>query len=213
MIEQRRVAAKTLLDQAEQKRGEAVLALTEIEKTRAGFAREREAILATAQAEATQLRAASLEAVGKAASALENAASMRIEAERAAVETAWHQGAAQLAIEIAGKLAARLEGGTVRAAFLEGLLKEIAALPESMRRNVAAGEETLDVVSAAPLEAAEQQRYAQLIARAFVGSPKISFTADTALIAGMELRSKNFLLRNSWRADLDQIHEGIAHEQ
>ncbi len=212
MIEQRRVAAKTLLDEAAQKRGEAAAGLAEIAKTRAGFAREREAALAGAASEVAQARAVSAEEARTASQAMEADARARIAAARAAAETAWRQNATQLAIDIAGRLAARLQGEAVRAAFLDWLLSEIAALPEAVRREVAAGEATLEAISAAELGFAEQERHAGLIAQAFGGEAKIAFKTDAALIAGLELRSKNFLLRNSWRADLDRILEGIGHE-
>ena len=51
MIDQRRIAAQKTLAEADAKRGAAIAALADIEKTRAGFAREREAILGAARSE------------------------------------------------------------------------------------------------------------------------------------------------------------------
>lgn len=212
IIAQRRAAAKNLLAEAEQKRGAAAAGLAGIEQTRAGFAKEREAILAAAQAEAARLRAASLQEAGRAAQVMEAAARARIEAERAAAEAAWRQRASRLAVEIAGRLAARLEGAAVRAAFLDWLLGQIEALPAAVRQGAAAGKEGFEAISAAPLAAAEQERCARLIAQAFGGNPRVAFKTDPALIAGLELRGANLLVRNSWRADLDQILQDIAHE-
>src|SRR5476651_2521037 len=65
MIEQRRATAERILADAEAKRIEATAALAEIERTRAGFAQEREAILAAAHEVAERARVARLEEVAR----------------------------------------------------------------------------------------------------------------------------------------------------
>ena len=57
IIEQRRATAQQILAEAEAKRSQATNALAEIERTRAGFDREREAIIAAAHEAAEQARA------------------------------------------------------------------------------------------------------------------------------------------------------------
>ena len=116
--------------------------------------------------------------------------------------------AVQLAVEIAARLAGRLDGAAVRAAFLEWLLREIAALPASVRPPG----EKLELTSAIPVPAAEAQEMARRIAVTFGGAPDVAFTTDPALIAGLELRSKNFRLQNSWRADLARIRERLMQD-
>jgi len=212
MIQQRRETATSLLSEAEQKRREAAAGLAEIAKIRTGFGAEREAILSAAQAQAAQLLASGAADAGKAALAMEEAARSRLESERAAAETAWRMRAAQLAVDIAGRLAARLDGAQVRPIFLDWLLREIEALPASVRHSVATGDAAVEAITASPLDTAEQERTARLIAQAFGGKPKFVFKADPALIAGIELRSHTLLMRNSWRADLEKILEGIVHD-
>jgi len=207
MIEQRRVTAKNLLDAAQAKQDAAAAALAEITATRAGFAQERAAILAAAQAEAEQAREASLKETTQAADALEAAAQARIAAARKSAEAAWRERASQLAVEIAGRLAARLEGAAVLEAFLGWLLKEIAALPPALRQA-----ETLELVSATPLPPDAQADCQRRIAQAFGGAALLTFKTDPALIAGLELRGPNLLVRNSWRADLDRIRAELAHD-
>src|ERR1700735_3500448 len=56
MIEQRRATAQRVVAEAEAKHSEATAALTEIERTRAGFARERETILTQAHEAAERER-------------------------------------------------------------------------------------------------------------------------------------------------------------
>ena len=153
MIEQRRAAAQRILAEAEAKRSQATAALAEIERTRAGFAREREAILAAAHEAAEQARTARLDEAAKEAASLEAAAKAAIEKEKAAADKAWAERASRLAVEIAERLAARLDGPAVRAAFLDWLLKEIRALPEPVRQAVAANGVALEAISATPLDA------------------------------------------------------------
>jgi F-type H+-transporting ATPase subunit b len=212
MIEQRRATAQRILAEAESKRNEATLALAEIERTRAGFAREREAILAAAQEAAEQARAARREEVEKEAASLQAAARAAIEKEKEAADKACAERASRLAVEIAARLVARLDTPAVRAAFLDWLLKEIRALPEPARRGVAVDGVLLEATSAAPLEAAEQEHYRDLISEAFGARPKIAFKSDPALIAGLELRGPQLVVRNSWRADLARILADIAHD-
>src|SRR5580700_2661393 len=71
MIEQRRATAQRTLTDAEAKRSQAAAALAEIERTRAGFAQEREAILTAAREAAEQAQAACLENATKEATSLE----------------------------------------------------------------------------------------------------------------------------------------------
>jgi F-type H+-transporting ATPase subunit b len=212
MIEQRRATAQRTLTEAEAQRSQAAAALAEIERTRAGFAQERAAILAAAHEAAEQARAARLAEAATAAAALEAAAKAAIETEKAAVDKAWTERASRLAVDIAERLAARLDGPAVRAAFLEWLLDEIRALPDPARQAVAANGATLEAVSATALDPADQERYRALIGEAFGAHPQIGFKADAALLAGLELHGPHFVVSNSWRADLTRILADLAHD-
>ncbi|MGO9817390.1 MAG: F0F1 ATP synthase subunit delta [Acidocella sp.] len=209
MIAQRRAATQTMLDDAAQKRDAAAAAMAEIEQTRAGFAQERQAILAAAQAEAAQHRAAGLVEAHEAVRTVEAAARDRLAAEQREAEAMWRQHASELAVDISGRLAARLNGAAVRAAFLDWLLEDIAALPEAVRR-LAEGA-TLEVLSATALAPEEQAQCATRLAALFGAAPRLVFHADPALIAGLELRGQNILVRNSWRADLDRILKELGN--
>ncbi len=212
MIEQRRVAAQATLAEAEAKKAEATAVLADIERTRAGFAREREAILISARESAEQTRAARLAETAKEVAALEAAAKTGLTKETQAAEEAWAARSARLAVDIARRLAGRLDGSSVRAAFLDWLLKEIGGLPDATRRAATADGIVLHAVSATPLEASEQEQCRQRIANAFGASPRIIFTADASLIAGLELHGPDFVVANSWRADLTRILADIAHD-
>src|SRR5450755_3592293 len=93
MIEQRRAMAQQILTDAETKRSQATELLAEIERTRAGFDREREQIVAAAHEAAEEARTAMLAAAAKEAAALEASARTAIEKERDAAEAAWTERA------------------------------------------------------------------------------------------------------------------------
>jgi len=207
MIEQRRVAAQKGLAEAEEKNAKATAALTEIDTTRAGFAQERDTILATAHTAAEQARTARLDDAAKEAATLEAAAKTAIETEKAEAGKAWADQASRLAVEIARRLAARLDGPVVRAAFLEWLTGEIRALPDAERQSVT----TLEAISATPLDPDEQNRTRQQIGDAFGASPQITFSVDGGLIAGLELRGPHLSVSNSWQADLVKILAELTH--
>ncbi len=212
MIEQRRAAAQKVLADAEAKRGEAAEALAQIERTRAGFGAEREAILAAAHADAEQVRAALLAAAAKDAAALQAAAQATIAKEREATEKAWAQRANRLAVDIAGRLVARLDSPVVDAAFLDWLLQEIRKLPAPTRDAAVANGSALEAISAAPIDPADQERYRTLIGEALGARPQVTFKVDPELIAGLELHGPHLAVSNSWRADLTKILAELAHD-
>jgi F-type H+-transporting ATPase subunit b len=212
MIEQRRALAQGILADVESKRGQAIAALAEIELTRAGFAREREAILAAAHEAAEQARTARLDETAKEAVSLKADAKAAIEREKALADKVWAERASRLAVEIAERLAARLDGPAVRAAFLSWLLKEIRTLPDPVRQAVAENGVSLEAISATPLAPADQERYRERIGDAFGAHPLIVFKADPALIAGLELYGPHLVVKNSWRADLTRILGDLTHD-
>ena len=173
---------------------------------------ERDAILAAAHQAAEQARTARLAEVTKEAAALETAAKAAIETEKADVDKAWAERASRLAVEIAERLAARLDGAAVRAVFLDWLIKEIGALPEPVRQAVAANGVALEAISATPLDPADQERYRKLIGEAFGAHPQIAFKENPALIVGLELHGPHLVVSNSWRADLTRILGELAND-
>jgi F-type H+-transporting ATPase subunit b len=211
MIEQRRTTTQNTLAEAQAKRTEAATALAEIERTRAGIASERDAILKAAQETAEQMQASRLDEAKKAVASMEATAKLAIAKEYDAADKAWEARSGFLAMDIAKRLASRLDGPVVQAAFLDWLLREIRRLPDATRQAVAATGKPLEAISATPLEAPEQERYREKIGQAFGVPSQVSFKVDPALIAGIELHGAHLLVSNSWRADLAQIMADIAH--
>lgn len=212
MIAQRRDTARTTLADADAKRVEAAAALADIARTRAGFAQEHDALLKAAQETAEQAHAARLRDAAKEAAALEAAAKAAIVRQQEAAEQAWADRASQLAVDIARRLAARLDGPAVTSTFLDWLLKEIRNLPDAARQAAATSGATLEASTASALTPADQQRYGKLIGEAFGASLSVAFKVDPDLIAGLELRGPHLVVANSWRADLTQILSDIAHD-
>lgn len=211
MIAARRAAIEQSLADAERSRADAAAALAEAEQARAGFAQEREAIIAAARAAAEEVRAERLAEAAKEAAALEESARATLETERDAIDRAWSERAGKLAVDIAERLLARLEGPVLGEAFLNWLVAEVRHLPEAIRETMTADGARLEAVSARPLGEAEQERCRALIGEALGATPQMAFTTDPALIAGLELRGPNLVIRNSWRADLDRIILDLAH--
>jgi F-type H+-transporting ATPase subunit b len=211
MIAQRKATAQTTLADAQAQHSQAVDALADIARTRAGFAKEHEAILAASHADAEQARTARLDQATQEATALEAAAKSAIEAEKQAAGKAWAERSGDLAIDIARRLAARLDGPAVRAAFLDWLVQAIRALPEPTRNALTSQDVALEAISATPLDPAEQAHAGKLIDMAFGAHLKISFKTDPALIAGLELHAPHLAVSNSWRADLTKIQANVAH--
>jgi F-type H+-transporting ATPase subunit b len=209
MIEQRREAANRMLAEAQAKRGEAEAAVAEAVKARAGFAAEREAILAAAGATAEQESATRRAEANRQADEIAAAARATMAAERQAAERAFAERAGRLSLEIAARLAARLDAAVARAAFLDGLVAAICALPDDKRGDAVSGG-NLQIVSASPLPPDEQATAQRRVAEAFGGDVEIDFAVDPALVAGFELRGAHLIVANNWRADLERLKTEIA---
>ena len=213
MIEERRAVTQHTLADAKAKRDQAASAVDDVAKTRAGFASERDAIMADAHKAADQARAARLAEATKEATAVAEAAQAKIALEKTAADKVWHDTSSQLAVDIAQRLAKRLDGTAVRAAFLDSLVASVRALPQQTRQAMVANGAAVTAVSATALEAGEQAQARTAIDAAFGGQPAITFAADPALIAGLELRAPHLVVKNSWQADLGQILTELVHEQ
>jgi len=203
IIAQRRAATQTLLGEAADKQAQAAAALAEVAKARQGIAAERDTILTAALAEAEATKAALLQEGKDRVQALRETAKQAIAAETAQAQTDNQRAAATLALGIAQRLAARLTGPAVQAAFLDWLTEAIHALPDRERQALQSAE--LVLVSASKVDAKGQAKLAKALAAALGATLSLSFRTDPALIEGYELRSPHFTLRNSWQADLEQI--------
>jgi F-type H+-transporting ATPase subunit b len=212
MIAQRRVAVQKALADAQTARAGATAALADIEKTRAGFAVERQTVLSDARAEAERKGAALKTEAAAAAAALLATAKAAVADEKVEAAQAWSRQSSVLAVDIAKRLAARLDGPAVHDVFLNWALAAIRAAPTSTREAITTGNAALEATSATALAPADQTRAAQQIGEAFGAPCRVVFKVDPALIAGLELRADHLVVSNSWRADLAEIMTGLAHD-
>jgi F-type H+-transporting ATPase subunit b len=212
MIAERRDAAQKALADARAARDKAQAALAEIAKTRAGFAEERDKILAEAHAESERASSAKLAEAAEQAAALVAAAKAGVAKDEEATRRAWASRASDLAVDIAKHLAARLAGPAVHAVFLDWALKAIRALPASTRSAATGSSLTLTATSATPLEPEDQKRAIELIGEAFGAPVRVVFDTDPSLIAGLEIRTDHLVVSNSWRADLKRMLAELVHE-
>jgi F-type H+-transporting ATPase subunit b len=211
MVRKRQDEARKLLDEAEQARHAAESERGEIEKTRQGFAAERDTILAAGRAKAEEERKALL------AKAQAEAAKVRKEAEaelaRAAAvrDHADAASAEELAVTIARRLLGRLPDAAAAKLFIDGLCERIRGLPEQSRRVLASAGQ-IEIVTAAPLAEEEKNQIRSALAAILPSAPALVFTTDPAVIAGIELQTRDLILRNSWREDLDRIRREIGRD-
>jgi len=213
MIAERREVARKALSEAEAARTQAKAELAEIDKTRAGFAAERLALLAAASVEAKRNSAAEAAEGGKAADALIADATATIAKEKESADKVWAKNASDLAIAIAERLAARLDGRAVRGIFLDWALSAIRALPPATREAATKSSIPLQAACATPLDAAEQSNATARIGEALGAPVTLTFKTDPDLIAGLEIHSEHLVVSNSWRADLADILGELAHER
>jgi F-type H+-transporting ATPase subunit b len=206
-ITARQVAAATLLDDANAERSTAKTELAEVAKTRSGLAAEANALLADARKDAETARDAVLAKARSEAETLHDTAkAARVRAAETLKANAMTD-AQDLALVVAGQLLARLGPASTDAAFLGWLVDGIAALSDADRKELAGG--TLDVISATPQDSTAQDHITKAITAALGQSIALNFMTDPDLIAGHELHSPHFILRNSWAADLVRIKAAL----
>jgi F-type H+-transporting ATPase subunit b len=212
MIEKRRGTILQQLEGAQAQQARAAAALADIERTRSGFGKERDALLAQAHADAQRVHATRLKEAAAEAAAIEAAAHSALEAQRQAADEAWRDRAAQLAIDIAMRLCAPLAGPALQTIFLERLLDRLAALSAAERQMLGAHGAPLNVIGPSPLPALEMERLRQAMAGITDTPPDLVFVSDPDLVAGLELRGPHLVLHNSWRADARRIRAELADE-
>lgn len=210
-IARRQTEMQAALAAADAKEKAAQDALAEIQATRAGFAGEREAMLAEARTAAEALAGTARAEALKAIEALRVAAKADIARRDALAAEQRADRAAELGLAVAGRLAARLSSPVVRGVFLDWLLAEVKAMSEAERQALAGSAAGVDLISAEALDAAAQAGAVDALKTAIGDGAVIRVTVDPALIAGFELHAPHFILRNSWQADLETIRREVLN--
>ncbi|MGE0311727.1 MAG: F0F1 ATP synthase subunit B [Lautropia sp.] len=210
MIDARRDAVRAQLEAVRRDREAAGAERERAAADRAALAAARDAALVQARAEAAREKAMLIGAAQAEADALVGAAAGRIDAEREAATATMQHQAVSLAIDVARRLAGRLDGAVVHAAFLQWLVDAIAGLPKETRAAVVTEDMVLEAIAATPLGDEGEALCRDRVARAFGGPVRLVFRTDPALVAGLELRGPHFVVANSWRADLEAIRRSLG---
>lgn len=165
-----------------------------LERARAQAVRTaREQGEAAAQALLSQARAD--------AAAARATAQQQLRQERGEAQAALRQAALSLAGEMARRLLRRLPAANPDQAFLREALASLGGLPPGPAGAPAA---TLHVISAHPLDQQARSAVAAAIGQQ-AGPVEVSYDCDPELLAGVELHWRDGVIRNHWRADLQQI--------
>lgn len=173
-----------------------------------------ESVLAEARAAAAVERQVMLAQAVEQAAAVTQDARAALQRERTEAATAMYDQAAKLAEQIARRLLERLPGTALVDAFTDDLCRTLADLPADRRSRIADDARSgMQVVAAVALsESARadcQRRLAMALGIPAESSTPVGFGVDPVLIAGIELRLRHFVLRNSWDADLKHILRDI----
>ena len=179
--------------------------------TRAEIDAERDRLIAEALKSAQLEKASLLAQSSDEIATLRGAAEAAIVRDQSAAKQAIVARASELSVEIAQRLLARLPPSAALSAFLDGLCRELQALSSDAKASLAsaAADHASDVVTAAPLSKDEMEHVRDTLNAALGLELSFRFRVDPALIAGVELRSPNTIVRNSWRADLDRIRKEL----
>jgi F-type H+-transporting ATPase subunit b len=191
-------------------------ARADADETRAEISAERDRLVAEARIAAQQEKANLLAQSSQEIAKLRGDAEAAIARDRLAAGQAIITDASELSVEIAQRLLGRLPSGMVLAAFLGGICQELRALSSEKRETITAATaagHAIEVVTAEPLSKKEVAKVADALTAAFGSKLPFAFRTDTALIAGIELHSRNTIVRNSWRADLDRIREELDRDE
>ena len=165
-------------------------------------------MLRQAAEDAEAQRAAALAAAREEVDQMRAAAETEMRWTRAAEEAAASDRSAKLAVDIAAKMLARLPDSARVDAFVDGLAKALASLPEASRDGIDAATPRLS--AARPLTVQETRSCRDAFAKALGRPLDFVVAVDPALIAGLELETPHAVVRNSFRNDLSRIVEELT---
>jgi F-type H+-transporting ATPase subunit b len=211
IVARRQDEANKLIADAAGVRREADDARADLEQARANIAAGRDKVIAEAHAAAETDRLALLSRTNEEMTKLRAEAEAAICRDRLAMENALVDRVRDLAVDIARRLLERVSPAVAADAFLAALCRQVRALSPRERAAFTRAENgSIEIVTAAPLNPEEAERVGGAIAEAVGGNPVLVFRSDSAVIAGIELRSRHVVMCNSWRNDLERIREELS---
>jgi F-type H+-transporting ATPase subunit b len=215
IVGKRQEEAAKLLSDAEAERRSAAAARADADKVRAEIDGQRRQLIAEALDAAKAEKAKALEQSAREIAHLHDEAQAAIGRDRAQAEGAIVAHAGELSVDMASRLLSRLSPRTPLQAFVEGVCRQAQDLPASTREEFkpsSTAAERPTVVTASALSADDQRYVCDRLGQALGFEPVFVFRVDDALLAGLEVRGRSVVLRDTWRADLDRIHEELSRD-
>jgi len=212
LLAKRREEASRLIADADAARDEGEVLRADAARQRAEIDAQRDRLLAEARKAADTEKASLLAAVAGELEQHRKNATLAIERERAVMQREVLDHASELSVVIARRLLMRLPAYAGFSAFLDGLAAELSKLPAGARNNLAEAdrEHPLHVVTATALDDTQAARLQDVLDAALGGSVPMELSCDPALIAGLEIRGRNVIVRNNWQSDLAQIRKELG---
>jgi F-type H+-transporting ATPase subunit b len=215
IVIKRQEGANKLLADASAARQQAAEARADANKMRAEVGAERDRLIAEARKSAQKEKENLLALASQDIAKLRSEAKAAIAQDQIAAEQAIIARAGELSVEIAQRLLGRFPSEIAQSAFLDGLCRKVRALPSEERESFAAAtaaDHAIEIVTASPLSKEATAQIRGALKAAFGTELPFKFRADASLIAGIELHSPHAVVRNSWRADLNQIHKELGRD-
>jgi F-type H+-transporting ATPase subunit b len=205
IVEQRQRASAALIEEAAAQKTAAEAERQQAASEAARIEADRARLLEAAAADADKLKASLELNAREDIEHMRDAARERIDCARHAAALADNERASEFALEIAARLLDRLDPGARIAGFVEGLARELAGLPETIRRQIAAGSTPLRLIAPRELSDDELGACSAALASVLGHAPRIEVDVDSGLIAGLELETAHAIVRNSFRHDLGRL--------
>ncbi|RZF27504.1 F0F1 ATP synthase subunit B [Paraburkholderia sp. UYCP14C] len=212
IIAERQASANALTGDANAAKLAAQAERDALRAEREQLAAQRAQAFATIEADARTQHTALLDAARDEAERLRTQAAADRQRERAAQDEAASAAAAQLAVDIAGKLLDQLLDRSPQdvrvAGFIDGLADGVRRLSPGARAALAA-DAPLRVTAPRALTPDERTACETALAAAFAERIGFDTDIDRTLLAGLELSGAHAVVRNSWRDQLEQIRVGL----
>jgi len=210
-IAARQAAADALLADAAAAKAQAETEAAALKASNTALAADAERLRAEVRTAADADRVRLLETAQTDAEKMGEAAKAGIAAERDAMRKALETQAATLAGDLAAKLVQHLPSAVIHEAMFQKLTDQLAAMLEVDRARSFDGI-ALTLVTPTPLHDSERARCRDALAKLLPLPLDLAFEEEPDLIGGCELRGAHVHLRNSWRADLDDMLGHLAKD-
>jgi F-type H+-transporting ATPase subunit b len=202
IVAKRQHAAAALMADAAAAKAAAIGEQQKVAAESAELAAQRAHLLEAATAEAAQLKASLENAARSDTEQMRTAAVAAIDASRREAAAADADRASQFALDVTARLLDRLPAEARIAGFIDGLARELAALPDVIRAQLTGDDEAVRLIVPRTLTADELATCYTAFTQALGHALQVQVTVDPAVIAGLELEAPHALVRNSFRHDL-----------